>query len=157
MKKIFFIAAVLIMGAMNSFAQTGTDTNEVDYYQSLFGMAKKSLVSEFVDLAGYPADQFWALYDAYEAERKELGKSRLELLESYAKNYQTLDEAKTDELIKQMDAQKKSLDKLIFKYYKKMSSAVGTKPAAQFYQMENYLLSAIRLAILESIPFIGEL
>ena len=157
MKKILFFAVVLFMGAASSFAQTGTDTNEVDYYQSLFGMAKKTLVSEFVDLKDYPADQFWALYDAYEAERKELGKSRLELLENYAKNYLTLDEAKTDELVKQMDVQKKNLDKLIFKYYKKMSSAVGTKPAAQFYQMENYLLSAIRLAILESIPFIGEL
>lgn len=157
MKKIFIISTALFLSAMSLFAQTGTDTNEVDYYQSLFGMAKKSLVSEFVDLNDYPADQFWALYDAYEAERKELGKSRLELLETYAKNYLTLDEAKTDELVKQMDAQKKSLDKLIFKYYKKMSSAVGTKPAAQFYQMENYLLSAIRLAILESIPFIGEL
>ena len=157
MKKILFFAVVLFMGAASSFAQTGTDTNEVDYYQSLFGMAKKTLVSEFVDLKDSPADQFWALYDAYEAERKELGKSRLELLENYAKNYLTLDEAKTDELVKQMDVQKKNLDKLIFKYYKKMSSAVGTKPAAQFYQMENYLLSAIRLAILESIPFIGEL
>jgi Spy/CpxP family protein refolding chaperone len=157
MRKIFFMTAVLFMGAMSSIAQTVSDTNEVDYYQSLFGMAKKTLVSEFVDLTDYPADQFWALYDAYEAERKELGKSRLELLENYAKNYQTLDEVKTNELIKQMDAQKKNLDKLIFKYYKKMSSAVGAKPAAQFYQMENYLLSAIRLAILESIPFIGEL
>jgi Spy/CpxP family protein refolding chaperone len=157
MKKIFFIAVVLLIGATSSFGQTGTDTNEVDYYQSLFGMAKKTLVSEFVDLKDYPADQFWALYDAYETERKELGKSRLDLLENYAKNYLTLDEAKTDELVKQMDVQKKNLDKLIFKYYKKMSSAVGTKPAAQFYQMENYLLSAIRLAILESIPFIGEL
>ena len=157
MKKILFFAVVLFMGAASSFAQTGTDTNEVDYYQSLFGMAKKTLVSEFVDLKDYPADQFWALYDAYEAERKELGKSRLDLLENYAKNYLTLDEAKTDELVKQMDVQKKNLDKLIFKYYKKMSSAVGAKPAAQFYQLENYLLSAIRLAILESIPFIGEL
>jgi len=157
MKKIFFIAMVLLIGTASSFAQTGTDTNEVDFYQSLFGMAKKTLVSEFVDLNDYPADQFWTLYDAYEAERKELGKTRLELLENYAKNYLTLDEAKTDELVKQMDVQKKNLDKLIFKYYKKMSSAVGTKPAAQFYQMENYFLSAIRLAILESIPFIGEL
>lgn len=157
MKKIFFIAMVLLIGTACSFAQTGTDTNEVDFYQSLFGMAKKTLVSEFVDLKDYPADQFWTLYDAYEAERKEFGKTRLELLENYAKNYLTLDEAKTDELVKQMDVQKKNLDKLIFKYYKKMSSAVGTKPAAQFYQMENYFLSAIRLAILESIPFIGEL
>jgi hypothetical protein len=38
-----------------------------------------------------------------------------------------------------------------------MSKTVGIKPAAQFYQLENYLLSAIRLEILDNIPFIGEI
>jgi hypothetical protein len=69
----------------------------------------------------------------------------------------SLNDTRTDEIIKDIAIQKKSLDKLIFKYYKKMSKMVGVKPAAQFYQLENYLLNAIRMAILENIPFIGEI
>jgi hypothetical protein len=34
---------------------------------------------------------------------------------------------------------------------------VGVKPAAQFYQLESYLLSVIRSYIMSNIPFIGEL
>ena len=56
-----------------------------------------------------------------------------------------------------MEKQKKSLDKLIFKYYKKMKKTAGTKPAAQFYQLEYYFLNAIRMDLLDNIPFIGEL
>ena len=64
---------------------------------------------------------------------------------------------KAEELMKQIMKQKKSLDKLIDKYYKKTKKTSGVKDAAQFYQIENYILSAIRLQILDSIPFIGEL
>jgi hypothetical protein len=38
-----------------------------------------------------------------------------------------------------------------------MEKAAGVKAAAQFYQLEAYLLSVIRASILENIPFIGEL
>jgi hypothetical protein len=48
-------------------------------------------------------------------------------------------------------------DKLISTYYSKMKKPAGVKAAAQFFQIESYLLSSIRAAILEEIPFIGEL
>jgi hypothetical protein len=120
-------------------------------------MAKKTMVSDFIDLENFPEVDFWQLYDEYEVARKDLGKKRLELLDTYAREYMSLNDTRTEEIIKDMAIQKKSLDKLIFKYYKKMSKTVGVKPAAQFYQLENYLLSAIRLAILDNIPFIGEI
>ena len=155
MKKYFLSAVLLASVALTAFSQTNVE--EVDFYQSVFGMAKRTMVSDFIDLENFPEVDFWQLYDEYEVARKDLGKKRLELLDTYAKAYMSLDDPRTDEIIKDMATQKKSLDKLIFKYYKKMSKTVGVKPAAQFYQLENYLLSAIRLAILDNIPFIGEI
>ena len=140
---------------MTAFSQGNVE--EVDYYQSIFGMVKKDIVASFIKVEGQAGDTFWYLYDEYELARKELGKKRLLLLDSYAENYLTLDDLKTDELIRAMAAQKKSLDKLIDKYYKRMKKSAGVKPAAQFYQIENWFLSAIRLEVLESIPFVGEL
>ena len=140
---------------LNVFPQSNAEV--VDYYQSVFGMAKKELVSGFMDLEGYAEAEFWELYDQYETARKELGDNRLKLLETYAESYLTLDDAKTDEIIMSMVSQKKNLDNLIVTYYKKMKKSVGIKPAAQFYQIENYILTAIRLDIMENIPFIGEM
>jgi hypothetical protein len=155
MKKI--ILAAVFMTTMTFMASSQTNTEEIDYIQSIFGMAKKSIVQGFIDLESFPEDEFWQLYDEYESARKEFGKKRLKLLDSYANDYMTMDDEKTDEIIKSMTIQKKNLDKLIVKYYKKMKKSVGSKPAAQFYQLENYFLSAIRLTILENIPFIGEI
>lgn len=154
MKRSILLSLIIVISSLTVFSQGNVE--EVDYYQSIFGMAKKNIVSLFVEAEGAAKQEFWILYDEYEIARKELGKKRLELLESYAENYLTLDDLKTDELIMAMATQKKSLDKLIVKYYKKMKKSAGIKPAAQFYQLENWLLSAIRLEILESIPFIGE-
>ncbi|MGB5692473.1 MAG: hypothetical protein WBM43_07715, partial [Flavobacteriaceae bacterium] len=74
----------------------------------------------------------------------------------YANNYGAMNDEKTDELMKAVRTQKKSLDKLIDKYYKKIKKSSGSKIAAQFYQLENYILGAIRLEILDNIPFFDE-
>lgn len=158
MKKnsIYFVISLLfaVTFGQSSFAQSNAE--EIDYIQSVVGMEKKAALAEF--LAIEKDASFWAIYDAYETERKELGKSRISLLENYANNYEAgMADEVTDDIIKQMQAQKKALDVLIDQYYKKIRKDSGAKVAAQFYQFENFVLSAVRLEILASIPFIGEL
>ena len=151
-KGIIALCLILIFSTALS-AQSNKE--EVDLYQSMFGMQKKEMIASFVELDSN--SPFWVDYDAYELERKALGQKRLALLSDYAENYLSLSDEKTDDLIKQMQVQKKSLDKLIDKYYKKVKKTSGSKVAAQFYQIENYILTAVRSEILDGIPFFGEL
>lgn len=155
MKKSILSTILIVLFSVALHSQNKVE--EVDFYQSVFGMAKKEIVSLFIEVDGPAGLAFWTLYDEYELSRKDLGKKRLELLDSYAYNYLSMDDEKMDELITAMSVQKKQLDKLIVKYYKKMKKASGVEAAAQFYQLENWLLSSIRLQILENIPFVGEL
>jgi len=157
MKKnsIILVVALFIAAVFGQTTIAQSNAEEIDYVQSVVGMEKKAAIAGFL---GIESDaSFWALYDAYETERKELGKKRIGLLEKYANNYVDMSDEVASDLIKQMQAQKKSLDVLIDQYYKKIHKDSGAKVAAQFYQFENYVLSAVRLEILESIPFIGEL
>ncbi len=148
------VVLIIVVGSMITFsAQAQSNKEEIDLYQSLFGAEKKALIAEFLQLESN--NPFWAIYDEYETERKQLGLNRLELINEYVENYSTLDDAKTDEIVAAMMKQKKSSDGLIDRYYKKVHKASGSKVAAQFYHFENYLLSAIRVAILENIPAIG--
>lgn len=126
-------------------------------FQSVFGMEKKAVVAEFIKLEGPQKDAFWTAYDSYEAERKALGQKRIALLNKYAANYATLDDAGTDEIVKEMISLQTQTDKLIVDYYKKIKKDSGAKPAAQFYQLEGYILSKIRATIMENIPLIGEM
>jgi hypothetical protein len=153
MKKLFVIAALLISTV--GFAQSNKE--DVDFIQSIYGKEKKAIVAEFIKLEGAQKDAFWKLYDEYETQRKELGKKRIALLERYANSYNTLSDAETDKLMQDMMALGLANDKLQKTYYGKMKKSSGVKAAAQFLQIEAYLLSAVRATIMENIPFIGEL
>ena len=153
MSRKFLLALGFLIAAGNiSFAQSMQE--EVDMVQAVFGMEKKDLTIAFLDNEGDAA--FWTLYDEYEVQRKLLGQKRVQILVNYANNYGVVGDAQTDQLMKVIMTQKKSLDKLIDTYYKKIKKSSGSKAAAQFYQLENYILSAIRLEILDTIPFFDE-
>ncbi len=155
MKKIIFI----LLGITTTFiSQAQSNKEDIDIIQAIYGKEKKAIVADFI----MPPDDakktaFWKLYDAYETERKALGKKRIALLEKYADSYTSLNDKTTDDITKQTIALQKSTDGLIAIYYEKIKAAVGVKQAAQFYQIEGYLLSAVRVSILGSIPFIDEL
>ncbi|HEX5111406.1 MAG TPA: hypothetical protein VFV79_01055 [Saprospiraceae bacterium] len=153
MKNLLLIALLFISAL--GYAQSNKE--EVDLFQSLYGMDKKSLVAEFIKLQGAQKDEFWKLYDAYEVERKAIGKDRIKLLEKYASTYATMDETMMDDIMKSAMELSSNTDKLQASYYGKIKKSVGIKPAAQFLQLESYLSAAIRAAILEEIPFIGEM
>jgi hypothetical protein len=141
---------------LSSFAQSNKE--DIDMIQAIYGKEKKAIVADFIMPPNDAKKKaFWDLYDSYETERKALGKKRIGMLEKYADTYLTLDDKSTDELIKSMVTQQKAVDGLIGTYYEKIKVAVGTKQAAQFYQLEGYLLSVTRVYILGNIPFIGEL
>lgn len=145
-----------LMVASACFAFSQSNKEEVDLVQSVFGMEKKSMAAEFIKLEGAQKDAFWTAYDEYETKRKDLGKKRIDLLNRYASSYATLDDASTDQIIKDMMKLSDENDKLISSYYNKIKKGSGVKAAAQFFQFENYILSKIRSEIMENIPLIGE-
>jgi len=153
MKKLLTLVCICLTTVV--FAQSNKE--DIDFIQSIYGKEKKTIVADFIKLEGAQKDAFWKVYDQYEAERKELGKKRIALLEKYAAGYGTMDDAAISQNIKETAALGAKTDKLISTYHKKMEKAAGAKAAAQFFQIEAYFLSAIRVSILESIPFIGEL
>jgi hypothetical protein len=155
MKNIFILGAVFLM--CTPLLQAQTQVEEIDYYQSIFGSEKKLIVSSFIQPEGEMKDAFWTLYDEYEVRRKELGKNRIALLEKYAEQYENMSEDQIDETMTGFNKQLKASNKLVGTYYKKIRKATDAKTAAQFYHLEHFFLSVIRLSILDSIPVIGEL
>jgi len=153
MKKSILLFS-LLMACFSVFSQSNLE--EIELYQSLFGMEKKVIVSSFISLEGEVSDAFWSQYDEYESARKANGQKRLELLSKYANSYLNLDDATTDALVSESMKITKEHTKLINKYYKSMKKVAGSKAAAQFFQLENYFHGVVRTSLMEEIPFIGE-
>jgi len=153
MKKIFFLLTI----SVSLVASAQSNKEDVDLIQAAYGKEKKAIVAEFIQLEGAKKDAFWKLYDQYETERKTLGKKRIALLENYASNYGSMSDAAISKNIKETAALGLKTGQLISTYHQRIEKAAGPKAAAQFFQIEAYFLSSIRVAILENIPFIGEL
>jgi hypothetical protein len=144
-----FLLLSLVFSSLN--AQSANE--EIDLIQSVFGMEKKALVAEFVKPNDAQKDAFWQLYDEYETARKELGKKRIELLLKYEENFDNLSNDLAAELLKEILALTKKNDKLVAGYVKKVAKATDAVVAMQFHQIEMYVMSEIRLALSEGLPF----
>ena len=151
MKKYFLIIAALFLA---SFAYTQSNKEEVDLMQAAFGMDKKAVVADFVKPADAQKDAFWKLYDEYETQRKALGKDRIGLLKQYADQYLTMTPVQADEWTKKVIELQKKTDGLIVTYYGKVKAISDGLVATQFYQIEGYILTAIRMQILQNVPFL---
>jgi len=154
MKKLIVFGLAFVFTS-SLYGQTPGD--EMQMFQTMFGMPKKEIVAEFVKIDGPKNEVFWKLYDDYENNRKQLGQKRFVALNNYVKNYSKLSATETDEIMEDVILLTTSQDKLIARYYNRIKKEISINTAAQFYQIEWYLQSQVRTNILESIPMISEL
>jgi len=151
MKKFILIFAGLFLSFL---VKAQSNKEEVEIMQAAFGMDKRAAIAEFVKPSETQKVAFWAMYDEYETKRKELGKERIELLKEYANQYQKMNGEQSDIWTKKVIALQKKTDLLLETYYHKVKKISDGKVATQFYQIEMYILTAIRMQILKEVPFI---
>lgn len=152
-KQVLFILAFAFTARI---AVAQDFASELDFFQSAYGLEKKAIVKNFMNLSGEKATAFWEVYNAYETERKAIGKTRVDNLKKYAEVFDNITDEQAEEITKKMLSNRAAQEKLYKKYFGKMKKAVGATAALQFLELEVYLQTAISYAILESIPFIGE-
>lgn len=154
MKKIILLFILLL--SLPSLAQSSLK-DEVAIIQSIYGKSKTDLVKQYMNLNEAQTASFQKIYDEYEVSRKEIGQRKVQLLNDYAENYATLDDAKAAELTEANLKTNADAEKLLSKTYSKVKKAIGGRNAAKFVQLEQYLQVAIRSGIQDSIPFIDEI
>lgn len=155
MKKAF-IVFILALFATPLVAQTTQD--EIDLLQAYYGVEKKVLTMEVIKIDdAQKRAEFWKLYQEYEVKRKELGNKRVTLVEKYVEKYETLDAETITKLVAESSSIKLANINLIDEYFAKISKVIDAKSAAQFYQLENYLLNILNIQISDQLPFVDGL
>ena len=144
------IAIVLFLSTYSfSFGQENAD--EIQLLQSLYGMDKRSIIEEFVEIDQSQSNSFWELYEEYEVKRKALGQKRFALLKKYVDEFGEVSEKDASNFMKEAIGLRIKSDNLKDSYYKKLSTATDPVVAMQFYQIETYLSDLIRQELLEGI------
>lgn len=149
MSKPFLAIVLLFCFSFTVGAQTNQD--ELALMQSIYGMEKRDIVDEFVELSEAQENEFWAVYDEYEAKRKEIGQEKYRLLLTYVDDYGAVKPEDADNFMKKAIPLRIKSDKLVDNYYKKIKTKTDPIVAMQFYQIENYLADVVRMELLEEI------
>ncbi|WP_396184703.1 hypothetical protein [Flavobacterium sp.] len=154
MKKVFLLLLVALTTGV--FAQS-TSKEDLDVIQGIYGKSKKELAVAYMAIPEAQGAGFWAIYDAFEVERKALGQAKVAVIEDYAANYANLTDASADKIAKAALKNNMDYQKLFGKYYDKYKKAVGAVTAAKIIQFENYMQTAVQSEIQDAIPFVGEM
>jgi len=78
------------------------------------------------------------------------------LFNQYAENYDKMTNETAEKWTNDVIKLTGSTDKLIVTYYKKVEKVTNPVTALKFYHIENYLLTTVRAAILDEIPFVQD-
>ena len=110
------------------------------------------------DLLRDPASKsnFWDVYNAFEKEREAVTDAKMVNMSEYAKNFLTMSDMKVKELIKNAyKIQSKELN-LRNKYSGQLAKKVNATVAGRFWQVDDFISSAVKVGILSNVPLLGE-
>jgi hypothetical protein len=154
MLKRFAIAA-FVVGAL--VPATGAFAQVESYFEMLrtdVRAEKVAVITEVMEFSDAEAEVFWPVYREYELELAKLFDQRLANIKNYADNFEVIDDAKADELIKMAFKITEKRTKLHKSYYAKFKKVIGAKRAAKFMQLDNQIDLLIDLQIAANLPLI---
>jgi len=161
--KKFLVAAVLVLPmlvASYAFTQGRSagddrDLNLRAYVELLRADVKAkrvAIITEIMQFSDTEAAVFWPIFREYDNDLSKIGDGRVELIQDYIKNYDTITNEKADELMTkafQLEAQRAALKK---KYFDKMAESLSARTAARFFQVENQMQHIVDLQVSASLP-----
>jgi hypothetical protein len=115
---------------------------------------KKLFVAENMQLTEKEAKAFWPVYESYQKDLGKLNERLLNLIEDYAKNYKTMTDQKAQDLTNNYLALESDRVKLLQSYVPKVTTAVGSKKAARYIQLENKISAIVRFDLAANIPLV---
>ena len=151
-------ASVLLLSAAR--AQTAevsakplTDT-DIQLLRSDIQAQKEQIIAHTMQFTDAESTAFWPVYRDYAHDQQVIGSERVELIKDYAKNFDTLNDAKANELTERMlNLEAKNVN-LRQSYWPKFAKALGAKRAAKFYQVDNRLTMMVNVQLASEIPLV---
>ena len=148
MKKLFLIAFV--------FSFTSVFAQDVDSYIELLKSDVKTdkiaIITEVMAFTEEQAELFWPVYREFEYELDKLSDKRIANIKDFAANFDSLSDAKADELIKSsFNFQEDRLD-LNKDFYNQFAVVLTPTVAAKYMQLEHQIQLIIDLGISSNLP-----
>lgn len=164
MKRIWSVL-VLAMAAAASVGQQAAETGpatggkaavDQEMLRRALTEGRRKLFSAGMNLNPKEYEAFWGIYADFEKEKEAIDQTRLAILKDVAARYRTMTGPEALGVV----AQSAELQQKEIAVRKKYADAIGQKvsPAAgaRFWQIDDYITTALRLDLLDNIPLFQE-
>lgn len=151
MKKLLVALSVCVF-ALSAMAQTENDYLELS--RDILKTEKKAAIAEAMQLSDEESKVFWPLYNEYQGKLYLIQNQRIDIIQKFAENFETLTDEQADELWLSSQSFASDVMKLEKTYYKKFKKIIPAGKAARFFQAENKIETLINAQLALEIPLI---
>jgi hypothetical protein len=149
---IAFTTGMLLL-AGNGFAADTIATIEV--VRSIAETERKAVVADNMFFTTEEAEKFWPIYNEYREEARRVGDKRVQVIRDLANEFDTLDDARAEELLREVLDFQADRVKLRKSYVKKFNKAIPPKKTVRFFQIDSKLDTVIDFALATEIPLVN--
>jgi hypothetical protein len=152
--------AVIIGVSPLSFAQIAVVTakplsdSDIQMLRQDVQADKNDIITHTMQFTDSESKTFWPVYHEYANGQKAIGDQRLALIKDYAKNYDSMDDAKAQGMVQTLFKIEDQTEALRKEYFPRFVKALGAKRAARFYQVDNRLTLMVNLQLASIIPLV---
>ena len=160
MRTLTFVFVAFVMWMPVALAQTVNVTakpltdSDIQLMRSDVQANKNAIIAHTMQFTDAESSAFWPLYRDYARDQQVIGDKRVQLIKDYAKSYDSIDDAKANDLMQRMINIENETSNLRKDYWPKFEKALGAKRAAKFYQVDNRLTLIINVQLASEIPLV---
>ena len=115
---------------------------------------KKVVVAGVLQLTEGEAKAFWPVYNAYQSDAISYYDRLLGLVNTFAKNYETMSDETAMKLLNDYLALERDYVALMSKYLPRFKKVLPPKKVARLYQVENKARALVNYDLAREIPFV---
>lgn len=114
----------------------------------------KLVVAKNLQLTESEAKAFWPVYDSYQGEMKKLNDTKLQIIQDYAKAFDSMTDDTAKKLLERSLANEKDRIKLKETYLPKFHKVIPAKKVTRFYQLQNKIEAIFNFELAGQIPLV---
>lgn len=160
MRNVMAICALFALLIVAASAQTSDvsakplSDSDIQLLRSDVQAGKNEIILATMQFTDAESAAFWPVYRDYARDQQYIGDKRVQLIKDYAKDYDSMNDAKARDMVQRMINIEDETLNLREDYWPKFMKALGAKRAAKFYQVDNRISLIINLQLTSSIPLI---
>jgi hypothetical protein len=145
---------LLLTIAVNAYAQEETPL-DLEKAKNQLQKDREKIFIEALQLSVSQAAVFHPIYVKFNNEKKKLDEELLSLFVNYATNYKQLNVELMTAFISRSEKYQQKEIGVRKKYYKLLNEAISIEVGSQFYEVDDFISTSLRINILSGLPFTG--